>query len=46
MTQKELAEKMHISLRTLQNWEQGRAAPNRFTESIFMEFFKDAEGNI
>ena len=33
LTQKELAEKLHVPVKTLQNWEQGRTKPSRITEA-------------
>lgn len=33
MTQKELAEKLHVPVKTLQNWEQGRTRPSRIAEA-------------
>lgn len=40
MTQKELAEKLHIPVKTLQNWEQGRCKPSRLAEAALEAFLK------
>lgn len=41
LTQKELAEKVGVSVRTVQDWEQGRYKPGKIRENKLIEVFKN-----
>lgn len=40
-TQADAAERLGVPLRTFQNWEQGRALPNQFTQDVIESKLKD-----
>lgn len=46
MTQQEVAEKMHVSKKTIVNWEKGKISPSFATVNALSELYKIPEDNI